>query len=47
MAQADFYDVLGVGRDADDGEIKTAFRKKAMQYHKRILDFSTWINTGL
>lgn len=33
MAQADFYDVLGVGRDADDGQIKSAFRKKAMQYH--------------
>ena len=33
MAQPDFYDVLGVGRDADEAQIKSAFRKKAMQYH--------------
>ena len=28
-----YYDVLGVGRDADDDEIKRAFRQKAKQYH--------------
>ena len=33
MAQRDFYDVLGVGRDADEAQIKSAFRKKAMEYH--------------
>ena len=33
MAQRDLYDVLGVGRDADEAQIKSAFRKKAMQYH--------------
>jgi len=33
MTQRDFYDVLGVGRDADDAQIKSAFRKKAMEYH--------------
>ena len=33
MAQRDFYEVLGVGRDADEAQIKSAFRKKAMQYH--------------
>lgn len=33
MAQRDFYDVLGVGRDADEAQIKSAFRRKAMQYH--------------
>ena len=33
MAQRDYYDVLGVGRDADEAQIKSAFRKKAMQYH--------------
>ncbi|MYF06933.1 MAG: DnaJ domain-containing protein, partial [Rhodospirillaceae bacterium] len=33
MAQQDFYDVLGVGRDADEAQIKSAFRRKAMQYH--------------
>ena len=32
MAQ-DYYDVLGVGKNASDNEIKRAFRKKAKQYH--------------
>jgi len=29
----DYYEVLGVERTADDGELKTAYRKLAMQYH--------------
>jgi len=29
----DYYDVLGVGRDADQGEIKKAFRKVARECH--------------
>lgn len=33
MAQRDYYDVLGVGRDADEAQIKSAFRRKAMEYH--------------
>jgi len=32
-AQRDYYEVLGVGRDADEKSIKDAFRKLAMQYH--------------
>src|ERR687885_986324 len=30
---ADFYSVLGVGRDASDDEVKKAYRKLAMTYH--------------
>lgn len=33
MAKADYYEVLGVKKDASDGEIKSAFRKAAKQYH--------------
>ena len=29
----DYYEVLGVSRDADTGEIKSAFRRLARQYH--------------
>ena len=29
----DYYEVLGVSRDADESEIKKAFRKKALEYH--------------
>jgi len=33
MAKRDFYDVLGVSKDADGKTIKTAYRKLAMKYH--------------
>lgn len=33
MAKADYYEVLGVNKDATDSEIKSAFRKAAKQYH--------------
>ena len=32
-AKSDYYDVLGVGRDASAAEIKRAYRKSAMRYH--------------
>ena len=31
--ESDFYEVLGVSRDADGAAIKSAYRKLAMQYH--------------
>jgi len=34
----DFYDVLGVSRDADEDEIQRAFREKASQYHPDVSD---------
>ncbi|MBN1257880.1 MAG: molecular chaperone DnaJ [Planctomycetes bacterium] len=33
MAKRDYYEVLGVARDASDDEIKKAYRKMAMKYH--------------
>ena len=33
MAKADFYETLGVSRTASDADLKSAFRKLAMQYH--------------
>lgn len=33
MSKRDFYDVLGIGRNADDKEIKSAYRKLAMKNH--------------
>lgn len=33
MAKTDYYELLGVERDADDAVLKKAYRKKAMQYH--------------
>ena len=33
MAKRDYYEVLGVGKQAGDQEIKSAYRKLALQYH--------------
>jgi len=33
MSKRDYYEVLGVNRDAGDDEIKKAYRKLAMKYH--------------
>ena len=33
MAKRDFYEVLGVGKDANEDELKKAYRKLAMKFH--------------
>ncbi len=33
MAKADYYDLLGVGRSADEAELKKAYRKKVKELH--------------
>ena len=33
VAKRDYYDILGVGRDADEQQLKSAYRKLALQHH--------------
>ena len=33
MSKADYYEVLGVSREASDQELKSAYRKLALKYH--------------
>jgi len=33
VSKADYYDVLGVSRDASDQELKSAYRKQALKFH--------------
>jgi molecular chaperone DnaJ len=32
-SRRDYYEVLGIGRDAGAAELKSAYRKLALQYH--------------
>jgi molecular chaperone DnaJ len=33
VSKADYYEILGVSRDAGDQELKSAYRKQALKYH--------------
>ena len=33
MAKRDYYEVLGLDRDASEGDIKSSYRKLALKYH--------------
>ena len=33
MAKRDFYEALGVAKNADEAEIKKAYRRQAMKFH--------------
>ncbi|MDP7671433.1 MAG: DnaJ domain-containing protein, partial [Vicinamibacterales bacterium] len=33
MSKRDYYEVLGVARDASDQDVKSAYRKLALKYH--------------
>ena len=33
MAKRDYYEVLGVQKDASADQVKSAYRKKAVKYH--------------
>ena len=33
MSKRDYYEVLGLARDANESEVKKAYREKALKYH--------------
>ena len=33
MSKRDYYEILEVSRSASDGDLKKAFKKKAMKFH--------------
>ena len=37
MAEQDYYDILGVSKDASEKDIKRAYRRLAAKYHPDVL----------
>ena len=33
MAKADYYEILGISKDAEEREIKKAYKRLAMKFH--------------
>jgi len=33
VAKRDYYEILGIGRDSDDSQVKSAYRRLALQFH--------------
>ena len=39
-AKRDYYEVLGVDRNADENDIKKSYRKLAVQYHPETVSYT-------
>ena len=40
MSKRDYYEVLGVPKDASDAEIKKAFKKLALKYNTDLIPYN-------